>query len=70
MDSYGLRFYAQDMQCEHCAARLKKALLAVEGVTEVGITLENKMVIVLFAHPATPEQLYAAAEEAGYPLTR
>lgn len=58
------------MQCEHCAARLKKALMDVEGVTDVDITLENKMVIVLYALPATPEQMYAAAEAVGYPLTR
>lgn len=70
METYELRYFAQDLKCEHCAARLKKALLDVDGVTSVTITPETKMVIVLFALPATPEALEAAAADAGYPLTR
>lgn len=56
----------EGMMCEHCTGRVKKALEAVEGVTEVTMSLEEKSAAVELAKEASEEALTAAVTEAGY----
>ena len=56
----------EGMMCMHCAARVEKALTAVEGVSEVKIDLETKKVEVAAAETVAAEALLDAVKEAGY----
>ena len=59
----------EGMMCQHCAARVKNALLALEGVSEVSIDLESKNVAVTFEGTQNDASLKAAIEAAGYTVT-
>ncbi len=59
----------EGMMCQHCAARVKNALLAVEGVSEVVIDLDAKKVEVTFAGEQNDAALKSAIEAAGYTVT-
>jgi len=48
----------------HCVAAVEKALLTVEGVDSVSVSLEGKNAVV--SGTPTREQLASAIEEAGY----
>lgn len=54
----------EGMMCEHCKARVEKALKAVAGVENVEISLENKTAIV--TGNADPAALKQAVIDAGY----
>ena len=54
----------EGMMCMHCAKTVEKALGAVEGVTGVTVSLEEKQAVV--EGNAAQEALKAAVEEAGY----
>ena len=52
------------MNCAACSARVEKAVLKVEGVTSCSVSLlTNSMGV---TGTATPEQIIAAVEKAGY----
>lgn len=55
----------EGMMCEHCAARVRKALENVEGVSSAEVSLEEKKAIVSF-EGSDPSVLSAAVEAAGY----
>ncbi len=55
----------EGMMCEHCAARVRKALENVEGVTSAEVSLEEKKATVEFSGSDT-SSLSAAVEAAGY----
>ncbi len=52
--------------CAHCTGRVQKALEAVEGVSAVAMSLEEKTALVSLAAEAADEVLSAAVTEAGY----
>ncbi|BAO44471.1 CopZ family metallochaperone [Thiolapillus brandeum] len=52
------------MTCGHCMAHTKKALEAVPGVVEAGVSLEPGGAVV--QGEANVEDLIAAVKEAGY----
>ena len=54
----------EGMMCMHCVKSVEKALGAVEGVTGVTVSLEEKQAVV--EGNAAQEALKAAVEEAGY----
>lgn len=54
----------EGMMCEHCKARVEKALKAVAGVENVEISLENKTAIV--TGNADLAALKQAVIDAGY----
>lgn len=58
----------EGMMCMHCAARVEKALRALEGV-DVKVDLEGKKAVVECASPVTDEALRAAVTGAGYEVT-
>ena len=57
----------EGMMCMHCAARVKKALEALEGVTEAGVSLEDKQAVL--AGEVSDDAIRAAIAEAGYEVT-
>lgn len=54
------------MMCGHCTGRVQKALEAVEGVTEVTMSLEDKTATIQVNAEVAEEILTAAVAEAGY----
>lgn len=56
----------EGMSCGHCTARVQKALEAVEGVTSVEMSLEEKSAVVVLDREVPEEALKEAVTEAGY----
>lgn len=54
------------MMCAHCTGRVQKALEAVQGVTEVQMSLEDKTAQVEVQDNVTAEALTDAVAAAGY----
>ena len=54
------------MMCDHCRMHAEKALLAVDGVTEVKVTLADGLAEVTLAKDVTDDTLVAAVVAAGY----
>ncbi len=57
------------MSCAHCAARVEKALQAVEGVTTVEVNHKKGTAIVTSTAPLNEDALKSAVQEAGYEVT-
>lgn len=56
----------EGMSCSHCVTAVTKAVSALEGVSKVEVSLEEKTAKVEFKAPATIEAMKAAIEEQGY----
>ncbi len=56
----------EGMMCGHCTGRVQKALEAIEGVTAVSMSLEEKTATVEVGAEVPDEALTAAVTEAGY----
>ena len=54
----------EGMMCEHCVARVKKALEGVKGATNVEVSLANNNAFV--EGDASNEELVKAVTDAGY----
>ena len=59
----------EGMMCAHCTGRVQKALEAVEGVSSVTMSLENKTATVELSTEVSEDALKAAVTEAGYEVT-
>lgn len=60
----------EGMMCGHCTGRVQKALEAVEGVTAVTMSLEEKTATVELGAEVSDEALTAAVAQAGYECTK
>ena len=60
----------EGMKCEHCVARVTKALKAVQGVVEAEVSLEKGNAIVRMDIEIPDELLRDAVKEAGYEVTQ
>jgi copper chaperone CopZ len=58
----------EGMSCEHCVARVKKALAAVEGVSEAEVRLEPGSATVI-GDSVSVTDLVEAVDRAGYTAT-
>lgn len=57
----------EGMSCQACAARIKRALKAIDGVAEVEISLEHRNARVRYVEDTvSPERLVAAINLLGY----
>lgn len=56
----------EGMCCEHCAARVEKALSAVEGVVSADVKLKKKTAVVRSREDIPDEELTRVITEAGY----
>lgn len=59
----------EGMACGHCSARVEKVLSALEGVTGVTVSLENKNAVVTGDESVTDELLTSTVTDAGYEVT-
>ena len=57
------------MMCEHCEARVKKALEAVEGVTAAVADHHKGTAVVTLSAPVADEVLRKAVEDQDYEVT-
>ena len=55
------------MTCASCVARVERALAKLDGVSSAQANLATESVQVSFQAPATPEQIRATLDKAGYP---
>lgn len=55
--------------CMHCVKHVKDALSAVDGISSVEVSLENKNAIVTLTKDVSDSALKAAVENAGYDVT-
>ena len=56
----------EGMQCNHCKMTVEKALSAIEGVTKVEVSLENKTATIEFTKEIDENQIKQLIEEAGF----
>lgn len=56
----------EGMSCGHCTARVQKALEAVEGVTGVEMSLENKSAVVSMEKEISDDVLKEVVTEEDY----
>ena len=56
----------EGMMCEHCEARVKKALEALDGVTEASVSHKNGEAVVSFAQEVADDVLTKAVEDQDY----
>lgn len=59
----------EGMSCEHCAARVEKALKELEGVKKVKVNLKKKNAELQSDTDLSSEKVKAAVEDAGYQVT-
>ena len=56
----------EGMACEHCVKAVTSAVMGVQGVTEVAVSLADQTVAVTHDGKATVAQMKAAIEDQGY----
>ena len=56
----------EGMMCGHCEARVKKALEAVAGVSEAGVSHENGTAVVTLSEAVSDDVLKKAVEDQDY----
>ena len=61
--------HVEGMMCQHCVARVKKALEAVDGVKEAVMDLDAKTAVARLAREVDDATLKAAVEEQDYEVT-
>ncbi len=59
----------EGMMCSHCTGTVEKVLNALDGVTEVTVSLEDKNAVVTVDNTITDKQLKEAVTNAGYKVT-
>ncbi|OCC14500.1 hypothetical protein DBT_2041 [Dissulfuribacter thermophilus] len=57
------------MSCEHCVARVKKAILEINGVSSCEVDLKTGTVKVEASAEGLEEKVKEAVREAGYSIT-
>ncbi len=58
----------EGMMCEHCEARVKKALEALDGVESAKVSHKDGTAVVSFSKDVPDEVLKAAVEAQDYPV--
>ncbi len=56
----------QGMSCEHCVRTVKTALMSLEGVSDVQVSLETGLVKITSTRDLPREEIKRAVEEWGY----
>jgi Cd2+/Zn2+-exporting ATPase len=62
-------FQVPEMDCASCAGKVENALSDISGVQDIDTRPTTGRVRVTFADGTTPDELRAAIEDAGYPVT-
>ena len=61
--------HIEGMMCQHCEARVKKALEALPDVAAAEVSHEAGTAVVELKSPVADEKLKAAVEAEDYPVT-
>lgn len=61
--------FIDGMSCMHCAAKVEKALAALNGVSDVKVDLNGKRAIVKIKKEIDNATLKATVEDLGYTVT-
>ena len=59
----------EGMCCDHCAARVEKALSAVSGVVSADVKLKKNLAVIRSRDEVSDEEIKKGVEEAGYKVT-
>ena len=59
----------EGMCCDHCAARVEKALSAVSGVVSADVKLKKNLAVIRSREEVSDEEIKKVVEEAGYKVT-
>ena len=62
--------YIEGMMCAHCVKHVNDALLKLNGVTDVSVSLENKNAVITAASSLTNDEITKAITDAGYTVTK
>ena len=62
--------YIDGMMCKHCAASVKKALEALDGITLADVDLENKKATVSLSTDIANDVIEKAIKDEGYTVTK
>lgn len=62
--------YIDGMMCKRCAASVKKALEAIDGVTLADVDLENKKATVSLSADIANDIIEKAIKDEGYTVTK
>jgi copper chaperone CopZ len=66
-DLLTIRIECKQMECEGCKTKITRSLNKVDGVSNIDIDLESKLITVTYdSEKATVEQILAAIKKAGY----
>lgn len=60
------QYRVPDASCEHCVRAIRTELTAINGVQQVDVNLDTKIVTVRTAPSVSDEQILAGLDEAGY----
>lgn len=56
-----------NVSCHHCAMTINRELSEIQGVQEVDVDVEEKMLIVRWQAPTTWDEINKTLSEIGYP---
>lgn len=62
------KFNVPSIHCQHCVDTIKTEFSEIEGVNDVSISLEEKVVNVTFNEPTTKESIKELLIEINYPV--
>ena len=61
-----LEIQIENLKCGGCASTIKKAILAIEGVSEIEIDIEKSIVLIISENDSA-EQIKLKLSKLGYP---
>lgn len=61
--------YVEGMMCMHCVAHVKSALLKIEGISDVDVSLENKSAVATCTENVSDDLIVKAITDAGYEVS-
>jgi len=64
------RVYIEGMSCNNCVKHVMEALIQVDGVKDVKVSLEGKYADIELAHEIDEKLIREAIDDAGYEVIR
>jgi copper chaperone CopZ len=64
------KVYIEGMSCNNCVRHVKDALIVIDGVKDVRVSLEGKFAELELAREVGDDVIKEAIEDAGYDVTR
>lgn len=64
------KVYIEGMTCNNCVKHVQEALIQIDGVKDVRVSLEEKLAEIELAHEIDNEVIKEAVEDAGYDVNK